>query len=367
MISLKNLTKAILISSTVAALSACNGGGGSSWNSADIGGGSGRELVKVSVSNNYYYGVTREVTSPQNICLSRSPIGENTWSNVRCDGSAIDYAVDDVDNVYVVKVAPGSGYWNNYVALPLSVYITDANNNQIGKTLNNCTVTEEQRSSPDYVACVYPPYYGSSQFMARNGKIYFMGNGWIYTPVTSNSATEWNTNVLDYKLNETYQPYSAKFGGIVGGGIGSSGTMYISAQWAGVYTEGNYTNYVTSSNGGGPTSWQAGVYTNSELPMFPHENEYDIWASQCITGSIWEYQNLVVAGVYCDDGNVATNYIKTMPKGSYAADWTTIQTVPDFKTSNASAYTRGGNVMYGVRTVGYDQQVVVVMPQIIPN
>lgn len=363
---MKNLKLSGLVAASIS-LFACNGGGGSSgnnWNSAAIGGGDGN-VNKIMVSNNYYYGVSMPNAGNETyICLSRSPIGVNNWSNVRCDNNAVDYTVDENDNVFVVKIAANSDFYLGDKTSPTSVYITDTNNNQIGKTLTNCTRTEAERSSPDYVACVYPPYYGSSQFMATNGNIYFMGNGWIYTPQTSNSATSWTTNVLDYKLNAT-NVNNGLFGGIYGGGVGSSGTMYITSLWAGVYTYGNWTNYTSASNGGGTNSWN--VYTNSELPLDPNSSA---WTSECSTGSVWEYQNLVVAGVSCPQQvGDPINYIKTLPKGVYSANWTTVQTVPSFSETGAVLYTRGGNTIYGMTTIsdkGY-HQVVVILPQIIPN
>lgn len=369
---MKNIKLIGLITASIS-LFACNGGGGSSgnnWNSAAVGGG-GVSVYRIEVSNNFAYGISGKVDAGgYSRCLSRSPLGENNWSNVRCDSDAIDYAVDENDNVFVVRVATNSGFYNNSTYQPTSVYITDTNNNQIGKTLTNCTRTDAERSSPDYVACVYPPYYGSSQFMATNGNIYFMGNGWIYTPQTSNSATAWTTNVLDYKLNATNGD-KYLFGNIYGGGVGSSGTMYITSQWAGVYTDGNWTNYTSASNGGGPNSWN--VYTNSELPLDPDTTQG--YFSKCSTGSVWEYQNLVVGMVVCPQqvGDPLL-YIKTMPKGGYSANWSVVQSVPEKSTSGelVTMYAHGyNNTLYGLVSTqsGYNgiNQVQIVLPQIIPN
>lgn len=347
-------------------LVACNGGGGSSsgssWNAASIGGGNEANVVRIIINNNYAYGVTYKYNTNQ-ICLSKSPYGTNNWSNVRCDGNnTMGYAVDENNNIFLVKsVSPyNPADSNGDGQVQTDVYITDGNGNQIGQTLHTCQ--NPTHYDPSNVACVYPPYYTGSSFTAKNGKIYFGGGTGIhFVSMNANMNTVWENNVIDPTMGALLPVTdSTTWGAAYSWGVGSSGTMYISGQWAGVYKEGNWTDYIGQSNGMGQASWNA--YVNSYLPILP---QTDAGAtSLCSNNQIWEDQQYVMVYSNCQiaGSDVRTNKIRGLVKNSFSGNWIVFnEDVP--QPNDQIMYIGFQNTFFAVKLV---QQGAMGLAQLVP-
>ncbi len=352
----KNLILALVASSS---LMACNSGGGGSssgsdWNSGGIGGGGVDNVNSVIIQSNNSYGVSWKRGSGQ-VCLSQTPYGTNNWSNVRCDGNnTMGYTVDENGNVFLVKsVQPynpdsvgGTG------KVETDVYITDANGNQIGETLHTCQ--NPTRYDPANVACVYPPYYTGDAFVAKNGKIYFGGGNGIHSvSYSANMNTIWDNNVIDPTLGALLPVTdNTTWGAAYSWAIGNSGTMYIDGQWAGVYKEGNWTNYIGQSNGGGQASWNA--YINSYLPIDP--DPIGGTSSDCSNSQIWEYQQYVMSFSSCQfrtaSDVVRAVQLRGLVKNNFAGNWVVFN--PDLQMSKDNdeiMYLGYQNTLFAVKMV----------------
>lgn len=321
MIYKKNLILALVASTS---LVACNSGGGGSsgggWNSAGMGGGNVDYIASPIVQSNYAYSITWKRGSNQ-VCLSKTPYGTNNWSNVRCDGNnTMGYTVDENGNVFLVKsVAPYNPEdWGGSGRVQNDVYITDANGHQIGETLHTCQ--NPTHDDPANVACIYPPYYTGDSFTAKNGKIYFAGGTGIhFVSMSANMNTVWDNNVIDPTLGALLPVTdNTTWGAVYSWAIGTSGTMYISGAWAGVYKEGNWTNYIGQSNGMGQASWNA--YVNSYLPTLPQTDSGA--TSLCGTYQIWEYQQYVMQYSSCQFGGSTNTYqLRGLVKNNFSGNW----------------------------------------------
>lgn len=343
-------------------LAACNsGGGGSSYNSAGIGGG-GVSADFLYVTSQKYYATFYPQTGQQQWeathCLSTSPNGQNNWSTVRCDKHALGYIADEAGNVFIVN-----GYYSYNEKkgwLATTAWVTDTNGNQIGTTLQACTQTDADRYNPDLPSCTTQYAFTASQFRVRDGKIFVAGNGWLYVPVSASENTEWTVNLLDPMYNKIK---GGDYSDISGGGVSDDGTMYIAANYSGVFKEGNWTNYLTQSNGN--SSWT--VYNNSYLPLTGNSGT----ESLCRSGDIWEYQNYILSTRYCAGNIEGTTSIAYIPKNSFNAEWTTVQqSIPKDSPDNQSysLYNFLGNTAYAVKTVQLStntiEQVDIIIPQI---
>lgn len=337
--NLKKLTKTAFLTAAVISLSACNGGGssGNDWNSASIGGGNEANILGIIINNTYAYGVTYKYNTNQ-ICLSKSPYGTNNWSNVRCDGNnTMGYAVDENNNIFLVKSVSPYNPADGDGQVQTDVYITDANGNQIGQTLHTCQNSTHE--DPTNVACVYPPYYTGSSFTASNGKIYFAGGTGIhFVSINANMNTVWDNNVIDPNIgvfNNNTPPTT--WGYVSFWGIGASGTMYISGLWLGAYPyDGhNWTNSIGQSNGMGQASWNA--YVNSYLPKI---NDTDGVGSECNNVQIWENQQYVMSYGNCSRYGETTlrSVIRGMVKNSFSSDWVVFNTDAPLADSTKYAF-----------------------------
>lgn len=350
------ILKSLAMSSSLL-LGACNGGG-SSYNSAGIGGGGVNADFLYVTSQKYYatfyrQGQQQQWEAPH--CLSTSPNGQNNWSTVRCDQHALGYIADEAGNVFIVN-----GYYSYNEKkgwLATTAWVTDTNGNQIGTILQACTQTQADRYNPDLPSCTTQYAFTASQFLARDGKIFVAGNGWLYVPVNASANTEWTVNLLDPKLNKikdyTYSMLS-------GGGVSEDGTMYVAGNYTGAFKEGNGTNYITQSNGN--SSWT--VYNNSYLPLTGTSGAFSL----CTSGDVWEYQNYILSTRYCSASYTSIAYL---PKNSFNAEWTTVQqSIPDSSPDNQpyTSYFYLGNSAYAMKTVQLStntiQQVDIIIPQI---
>ena len=336
---------------------ACNSGdGGSSYNSAGIGGG-GVNADFLYVTSQKYYATFYPQGQQQweaTHCLSTSPNGQNNWTNVRCDQHALGYIADEAGNVFIVN-----GYYSYDEKkgwLATTAWVTDTNGNQIGTTLQACKQTQADRYNPDLPTCSTSYAFTVGQFTARDGKIYAAGNGWLYVPTNGSASTEWTVNLLDPKLNKIKD---STYGMLSGGGVSDNGTMYVAGNYTGVFKEGNGTNYITQSNGN--SSWT--VYNNSYLPLTGTDGTYSL----CSSGDIWEYQNYVLSTRYCGGSSSSIAYL---PKNNFNAEWTTVQqSIPDSSPDNQpyTSYFFLGNSAYAMKTVQLSTNTIQQVDVIIPN
>lgn len=185
----------------------------------------------------------------------------------------------------------------------------------------------------------------------------------VEVQVVDGTLLEWvgENNVIDPTLGAQLPVTdSTTWGAAYSWGVGSSGTMYISGRWVGVYKEGNWTDYIGQSNGMGQASWNA--YVNSYLPILP---QTDAGAtSLCSNNQIWEDQQYVMVYSNCQiaASDVRTNKIRGLVKNSFSGNWVVFnEDVP--QPNDQIMYIGFQNTFFAVKLI---QQGATGLAQLVP-